>query len=98
MSIVVCKVEKLVQYILTRKSLQLVSKAQRRLSWSLLVQCEIRDPPGNFQETLKFPGALEISRGPGFFQVLEIFRAPENFQVFVCVYTHGKFQGGYRKM
>ena len=50
----------------------------------LLVRCEIRDPPGNFQETLKFPGALEISRGPGFFQVLEIFRAPENFQVFVC--------------
>ena len=50
---------------------------------SLLVQCEIRHPPRNFQEAWKFPGVLEISRGPGFFQALEIFRAPENFQVSV---------------
>ena len=68
------------------------------IALSLLVRSEIRDPPGNFQETLKFPGALEISRGPGFFQVLEIFRPPWNFQVFVCFIPMENSRGGQRKM
>ena len=53
---------------------------------TLLVQCEIRYPPGIFQETWKIPGALEKYSGPGFFQVLEISRTP------------GNFQGGYGKV
>ena len=64
---------------------------------ALLVRSEIRDPPGNFQETLKFPGALEISRGPGFFQVLEIFRPPWNFQVFVSFIPMENSWGGAKE-
>ena len=48
---------------------------------SLLVQGELRNPPGNYQESWKFPGTLKISRGPGFFQALEISREPGIFQV-----------------
>ena len=58
------------------KNYHIFGKLRTSAFTSLLVRSEIRDPPGNFQETLKFPGALEISRGPGFFQVLEIFRPP----------------------
>ena len=52
---------------------------------TLLVQCELRNPPGNYQESWKFPGTLKISRGPGFFQALEISREPGIFQVCACI-------------
>ena len=52
---------------------------------ALLVQCELRNPPGNYQESWKFPGTLKISRGPGFFQALEISREPGIFQVCACI-------------
>lgn len=52
---------------------------------ALLVQCELRNPPGNYQESWKFPGTLKISRGPGFFQALEISREPGIFQMCECI-------------
>ena len=64
----------------------------------LLVQGELRYPPGNFQETWKFPGVLEKSRGPGFFQVLEISRTPGNFQGSMCIIHLENSRGGYRKV
>ena len=57
-------------------------------------------PKWNKGPPWKFPGDLEISRGPWNFQGPWIFPGPGNFQVTlkfpgVCVfYTHGKFQGG----
>ena len=65
---------------------------------ALLVQGELRYPPGNFQETWKFPGVLEKSRGPGFFQVLEISRTPGNFQGSMCIIYLENSRGGYRKV
>ena len=54
-------------------------------------------PTWNKVPPWKFPGDLKISRGPGFFQVLEIFRAPENFQVFVCYIPMENSRGGTGK-
>ena len=57
-------------------------------------------PKWNKGPPWKFPGDLEISRGPWNFQGPWIFPGPGNFQATlkfpgVCVfYTHGKFQGG----
>ena len=62
--------------------------------------CPTACPKWNKGPPWKFPGDLEISRGPWNFQGPWIFPGPGNFQATlkfpgVCVfYTHGKFQGG----